>query len=685
MAKYSNIKLTQKGLDIAINADKSKKLIYTHIGLGDGRLANNEDVLTLTAMKSRKIYADIADINNDTNNQVTLETVISNKVVNEGFYAREIGIYAKLGDNGQEVLYGYANAGDEADYMPDKTQPIDELKLRITLIVGNVDNVTAIVNSSIIFITLADCRREIARHNADPLAHYNLARKDDYYTKAQTYNKGEINQSFRKIGDKRVGGSVDWNTLTEPMTYNIQNALMNNAMHAPPNEYNFGLLVVHRLENGKDHENRTVQVYYPHATRGYWSRMLNGSGWLDWRYIPTHNEVEVIAEQKANTRVSKSGDTMTGMLSFALNKGKIVGKVGNDASYWQIWGSDNKPSTAYDIYGNGTNADKGVIYARKYVNGTEVVLNKLIAEDNNAYFQHAVNANRFYSNNWYRSTGNSGWLNETHGGGWYMQDSDWIRALNGKNIYTTGKLRGDNGVEVTGSAAFIFASHGGALYMSDDTWIRSSSGKSIYTAGRMKADAGFEGKATSAGRADSSVVSDRAVRVENDNTNMRFHWAGQGGQPSWLWGGNDGENMYVYNPANFTVSRANTAGTADNAKNFDGRSLSNILGLIDAANTGAVEARLEENGYIKIRNGFLLQWGILKNIKIDQNNRDVSFVKRFNKCFNVLLTISQDTFISGANCPYVKRGSITQNGFTVIPDHSSEIVDADIFYIAIGV
>lgn len=201
----------------------------------------------------------------------------------------------------------------------------------------------------------------------------------------------------------------------------------------------------------------------------------------------------------------------------------------------------------------------------------------------------------------------------------------------------------------------------------------------------MKADGGFEGKASSAGWADGAEYSNRAVRVENDYRNMRFHWSGQGGQPTWLWGGNDGENMYVYNPSNFTVSRANTAGTADNAKNFDGRSLQNILGLIDAANTGAIEARLEENGYIKIRNGFMLQWGILKNIKIDQNNRDVSFVKRFNKCFNVLLTISQSTFISGANCPYVKRGSITQNGFTVIPDHSSEIVDADIFYIAIGV
>lgn len=212
--------------------------------------------------------------------------------------------------------------------------------------------------------------------------------------------------------------------------------------------------------------------------------------------------------------------------------------------------------------------------------------------------------------------------------------------------------------------------------MQDSTWIRAYGNKSIFTAGKMKADGGFEGKASSAGRADSSVVSDRTVRVENDNTNMRFHWNGQGGQPTWLWGGNNPGDMYVYNPSNFTVA---------NAKNFDGRSLQNILGLIDAANTGAVEARLEENGYLKIRNGFMLQWGVLKNIKIDQNNRDVSFVKRFNKCFNVLLTISQDTFVSGANCAYVKRGSITQNGFTVIPDYSIEILDADIFYIAIGV
>ena len=37
------------------------------------------------------------------------------------------------------------------------------------------------------------------------------------------------------------------------------------------------------------------------------------------------------------------------------------------------------------------------------------------------------------------------------------------------------------------------------------------------------------------------------------------------GQPSWLWGGNDPSNMYVYNPSNFNVNYSNSSGWATGA------------------------------------------------------------------------------------------------------------------------
>lgn len=43
---------------------------------------------------------------------------------------------------------------------------------------------------------------------------------------------------------------------------------------------------------------------------------------------------------------------------------------------------------------------------------------------------------------------------------------------------------------------------------------------------------------------------------------MTFNWAGRTGQPSWLWGGENGEDMYVYNPSNFSVNYAASAGNA---------------------------------------------------------------------------------------------------------------------------
>jgi len=48
-------------------------------------------------------------------------------------------------------------------------------------------------------------------------------------------------------------------------------------------------------------------------------------------------------------------------------------------------------------------------------------------------------------------------------------------------------------------------------------------------------------------------ITGRGYPRRSDGSDMNFYWSGQSGQPPWLWGGNDGTNMYVYNPSNFCI------------------------------------------------------------------------------------------------------------------------------------
>ncbi len=43
---------------------------------------------------------------------------------------------------------------------------------------------------------------------------------------------------------------------------------------------------------------------------------------------------------------------------------------------------------------------------------------------------------------WLVTQDNKGWMNTKHGGGFYMSDDDWIRAVNNKGIYTSGQIKG---------------------------------------------------------------------------------------------------------------------------------------------------------------------------------------------------------------------------------------------------
>lgn len=64
--------------------------------------------------------------------------------------------------------------------------------------------------------------------------------------------------------------------------------------------------------------------------------------------------------------------------------------------------------------------------------------------------------------NWFRSSGNTGWYNQSYGGGIFMQDSTWIRTYNGKYFYCDQYIRANKGfqVESCGNYGQYLAVHG---------------------------------------------------------------------------------------------------------------------------------------------------------------------------------------------------------------------------------
>lgn len=107
-------------------------------------------------------------------------------------------------------------------------------------------------------------------------------------------------------------------------------------------------------------------------------------------------------------------------------------------------------------------------------------------------------------------------------------------------------LSGDNSKP---GYSFCFSPDTGEAYM-DGRAIHAKADSAVY--------------ADSAGSAPANGGASHSARclLLSGSLDGYFYYDGQGGQPTWLWGTNDGSSTRVYNPANFSVNYANTAGSA---------------------------------------------------------------------------------------------------------------------------
>lgn len=172
MSNYNKIIPTLAGSNLLVEAIKSKKpLIFTRIALGDGTLTESESIESLTALKHPMAQNTVQAINSRGNGEIDVVATISNASVTSGFYARELGVFAKVGDTGTEKLFAYTNAGAQASYTPAGTS-LDEKLITVTFYIGNDVNVQINLNSQL-YITQA----ALDAHNSATNAHQDAFNK----------------------------------------------------------------------------------------------------------------------------------------------------------------------------------------------------------------------------------------------------------------------------------------------------------------------------------------------------------------------------------------------------------------------------------------------------------------------------------------------------------------------------
>ena len=170
MAKFDDLTITNNGLDMIALSQSGAKLIFTKIKLGDGQIGDN-DVMKLTDIINERMISQISSIEAKGEGQVAIKFTVDNSELTSGFFVREIGIFAKINEGGEEKLYAYTNAGNYTNYLADNKTPIDAIITKIDLAIGNATDINFTVDKSIIYVSLEDLETNLQKHNSNIDSH----------------------------------------------------------------------------------------------------------------------------------------------------------------------------------------------------------------------------------------------------------------------------------------------------------------------------------------------------------------------------------------------------------------------------------------------------------------------------------------------------------------------------------
>lgn len=145
--------LTNAGINVMLRALSGDSIVFTRVKIGNGAAQNTATATDL----SNPLYSIAINAITVANKKASLTVTLANSNIEAGFRLTEMGIFAQdQDDNTQEVLYAYATAPEAtSDYIAESGFDVLEEDLTVDAFVSNAENVSALINESLVYATKA--------------------------------------------------------------------------------------------------------------------------------------------------------------------------------------------------------------------------------------------------------------------------------------------------------------------------------------------------------------------------------------------------------------------------------------------------------------------------------------------------------------------------------------------------
>jgi len=155
MANFPGLILTEDGQQLQAKAQIGQKLEFTRAAIGSGPPPATPE--QLTALQEERLSLSLQEFEVIGDGTSRIRAILTNTGLAEGFFIREIGVFARDPDTLEEHLYSYSNSDSQSDYLPAAggTTIVEQIFDLVTVI-GNATNVTAVIDDYITIATKTD-------------------------------------------------------------------------------------------------------------------------------------------------------------------------------------------------------------------------------------------------------------------------------------------------------------------------------------------------------------------------------------------------------------------------------------------------------------------------------------------------------------------------------------------------